>query len=147
MYLPFFDQILFRSLLVGLWSKTSIVAIIDPSICTAFSNIDVRKNYTCMRVELILLLSVLPGNQPGAAALENLGTQTGSSFTWQTDIAAGESSSRKLFPSSAHPLPGTSVGLTLRDSTGALAQSAAFLIQPGGRSHHSISQSSTYAST
>ncbi|EIN04875.1 hypothetical protein PUNSTDRAFT_107721 [Punctularia strigosozonata HHB-11173 SS5] len=57
-------------------------------------------------------LSVLPGGQPSAAALEDLGEQTGTSLTWTVDIAAG-----------------TSLGLTLRDSTGALAQSGQFTVQ------------------
>ncbi|KZP23822.1 hypothetical protein FIBSPDRAFT_1042667, partial [Athelia psychrophila] len=59
-------------------------------------------------------LSIQPGNQPSAAALESLGTQTGNSYTWSTDIAAG-----------------TSIGLSIRDSTGATAQSAAFTINAG----------------
>ncbi|KAF7986487.1 hypothetical protein HWV62_31291 [Athelia sp. TMB] len=57
---------------------------------------------------------ILPGNQPSAAALESLGTQTGTSYTWSTNLAAG-----------------TSIGLTLRDSTGATASSAPVTIQPG----------------
>jgi len=59
-------------------------------------------------------LSILPGNQPGAAALEDLGTQAGTSFTWKADIAAG-----------------TLIGLNLRDSSGQTAQSAAFSINTG----------------
>ncbi|KAJ3562673.1 hypothetical protein NP233_g9430 [Leucocoprinus birnbaumii] len=56
--------------------------------------------------------SVLPGAKPTGTPLENLGTFTGDSFTWNVDIAAS-----------------TSVGLTLKDSTGAIAQSAPFTIQ------------------
>ncbi|TDL16580.1 hypothetical protein BD410DRAFT_795231 [Rickenella mellea] len=59
-------------------------------------------------------LSVLPGGQPGAAALVNLGQVTGTSFTWNANLASG-----------------TNCGLTLRDSTGAVAQSGQFIIQPG----------------
>jgi hypothetical protein len=35
-------------------------------------------------------LSVLPGNQPTAAALLDFGTQTGTSLTWTVNITAGE---------------------------------------------------------
>jgi hypothetical protein len=59
-------------------------------------------------------LSVTPGATPDGTALEDLGQQNGTSFSWNTNIAAG-----------------TSVDLTLRDNTGAIAQSAPFTIQAG----------------
>lgn len=59
-------------------------------------------------------LSILPGGSPTAAALENLGQQNGTSVTWTCNIQAG-----------------VSLGLTLRDSTGATAQSAPFTVNPG----------------
>ncbi|TFK40370.1 hypothetical protein BDQ12DRAFT_772610 [Crucibulum laeve] len=59
-------------------------------------------------------LSILPGNQPGAAALVDLGRQDGNSVTWTVNVAAG-----------------TSLGLTIRDSSGATAQSAAFTPNAG----------------
>jgi len=59
-------------------------------------------------------LSVLPGSQPNAAALVDLGQQSGTSFTWTVNIAAG-----------------TSIGLNLRDSSGLVAQSAPFTINSG----------------
>lgn len=34
-------------------------------------------------------LSVLPGGQPSAAALEDFGQQSGTQLTWKVDIAAG----------------------------------------------------------
>jgi hypothetical protein len=34
--------------------------------------------------------SILPGGQPGAAAVENLGQQNGTSLTWPTDQPAGK---------------------------------------------------------
>ncbi|KAF9468076.1 hypothetical protein BDZ94DRAFT_1304813 [Collybia nuda] len=55
-----------------------------------------------------------PGNQPGAAALEDLGQQTGNQFTWLVNIAAG-----------------TSIGLSLRDNSGQTVQSAPFDINSG----------------
>ncbi|KAF9223399.1 hypothetical protein BS17DRAFT_706072 [Gyrodon lividus] len=65
--------------------------------------------------------SILPGGSPTAAALENLGQQNGSSVTWTCNIAAG-----------------VSLGLTLRDSTGAVAQSAPFTINPGCMSSRAL---------
>jgi hypothetical protein len=59
-------------------------------------------------------LSVLPGSSPTGAALEDLGTQNGTSFTWDVNIAAG-----------------TQIGLTLRDSTGLIAQTAPFSVNSG----------------
>ncbi|KAK7436039.1 hypothetical protein VKT23_019342 [Stygiomarasmius scandens] len=60
-------------------------------------------------------LSVDPGNQPGAAALEQLGEQSSTSFVWLVNIQAN-----------------TLVGFTVRDSTGATAQTAAVTIQDSG---------------
>ncbi|KIM62692.1 hypothetical protein SCLCIDRAFT_9019 [Scleroderma citrinum Foug A] len=59
-------------------------------------------------------LSILPGASPTGSALENLGQQNSTSVTWTCN-----------FPS------GSSLGLTLRDSTGAVAQSAPFTVNPG----------------
>ncbi|KAH7926305.1 hypothetical protein BV22DRAFT_1033021 [Leucogyrophana mollusca] len=59
-------------------------------------------------------LTVNPGGDPSSPALECLGEQTGTSYTWTVNIASG-----------------TSVGLELRDSTGDVAYSAPFTIQPG----------------
>lgn len=59
-------------------------------------------------------LYILPGNQPNAAPLEDLGVQSGTSCTWVVNLA-----------------PSTSIGLRLRDSKGAVAESAPFTIQPG----------------
>ncbi|KAF6754457.1 hypothetical protein DFP72DRAFT_848265 [Ephemerocybe angulata] len=60
-------------------------------------------------------LSILPGNQPSAAAIRDFGTVTGTSFTWNpVNLPAG-----------------TLIGINLRDSTGTLAQSAAFPVNPG----------------
>jgi len=59
-------------------------------------------------------LSVLPGGQPGAAVLEDLGTQTGTSFSWLCKFPAG-----------------TSLFLRLRDNLGVLSETAGFIVQPG----------------
>jgi hypothetical protein len=59
-------------------------------------------------------LSILPGNQPTAQALENFPTQTGTSLTWTVNIAVG-----------------TSIGFHIVDSTGASQDSAPFSILTG----------------
>jgi hypothetical protein len=59
-------------------------------------------------------LSVHDGNNPTGPAIEDLGSQDGTSFTWEVKLAAG-----------------TSVGLSLRDSTGLIVQSAVFSINSG----------------
>ncbi|KAF9474240.1 hypothetical protein BDN70DRAFT_899120 [Pholiota conissans] len=59
-------------------------------------------------------LSILPAGQPSAAALVDLGQQTGNSVTWLANLGVG-----------------TSAFLNLRDNTGAIAQSGNFIILSG----------------
>ncbi|CAE6475875.1 unnamed protein product, partial [Rhizoctonia solani] len=59
-----------------------------------------------------VFLSIIPGGQPGAAALQDFGSQSGSSLTWTVNLAAG-----------------TSITFQLRDSTGAVAYSSPVTIQ------------------
>jgi len=40
-------------------------------------------------VDVNLLLSILPAGQPSAAALVDLGTQTGNSVTWKANLPVG----------------------------------------------------------
>ncbi|KAG2074261.1 hypothetical protein BDR04DRAFT_1008721 [Suillus decipiens] len=61
-----------------------------------------------------VITSVLPGATPNGVALENLGQQNGTSVTWICNIASGQS-----------------IGLTLRDSSGSIAQTAPFTVNPG----------------
>jgi hypothetical protein len=65
--------------------------------------------------------SILPGNQPGAAALVDFGRQEGNSLTWTANLAAG-----------------TSIFLQVRDSNGAVGQSGTISIQSSSKhdSHH-----------
>ncbi|OCB84703.1 hypothetical protein A7U60_g8224 [Sanghuangporus baumii] len=58
-------------------------------------------------VEKALITSVQPGGEPSAAALVDFGEQSGNSLTWVVNIEAG-----------------TSIGLTIRDQTGTVANSA-----------------------
>ncbi|KAK2460346.1 hypothetical protein APHAL10511_007735 [Amanita phalloides] len=62
-------------------------------------------------------LVVLSGNDPTGQALEDLGQQNGTSLTWLVNQPAG-----------------TALGLTLRDSTGLVAQTASFTVNPGSDS-------------
>ncbi|KIJ14338.1 hypothetical protein PAXINDRAFT_12987 [Paxillus involutus ATCC 200175] len=79
--------------------------LVCETICVLLSAPDVYAAPLCI---------ILPGGSPTAAALENLGQQNGTSVTWTCNIQAG-----------------VSLGLTLRDSTGATAQSAPFTVNPG----------------
>jgi len=62
-------------------------------------------------------ISVLPGGQVSAAPLEIFPTQTGTSYTWNVDLAAG-----------------TSLTLQIRDATGSISYSAPFTVQPSSDS-------------
>jgi hypothetical protein len=59
-------------------------------------------------------LSVLPGASPNGAAIESFPATNSTSLTWTVNIASG-----------------TSIGLTLRDTNGDVAQTAPFSINPG----------------
>lgn len=58
--------------------------------------------------------SILPGANPSGQAIENLGMQNGTSYTWLCNLPSG-----------------SSIGLTLVDSTGVTGQTAAFTVNPG----------------
>lgn len=75
-------------------------------------------------------LSILPGNQPGASALITFPQTSATSVTWNVDIAAQ-----------------TSLGLDIRDSSGAIAQSAPFSVQAGPSSSCVGSSSITFGTT
>ncbi|GLB40427.1 putative secreted protein [Lyophyllum shimeji] len=62
----------------------------------------------------LLLFSIFDGNQPNGQALFDFGEVKGNSLTWKVNFQAGRS-----------------IGLTIRDSTGASAQSAPFSINGG----------------
>ena len=101
-------------------------------------SLEVRNSHgslQCRSHDFVLACSVLPGNQPSAAPLVDLGEQTGTSFSWTVNIAAGTMS----HGSASHSLlltlsAGTSIGFTLRDGTGAIAQTAPVTIQNSSQS-------------
>ncbi|KAM0751471.1 hypothetical protein T439DRAFT_347347 [Meredithblackwellia eburnea MCA 4105] len=74
-------------------------------------------------------LSVIPGGDPSGSILENLGTQTGTSYTWNVDLA-----------------PGTNITISLKDSTGTTVYTAAVVIQSGS-STSCVGSSSTSKAT
>jgi hypothetical protein len=59
-------------------------------------------------------LSALPGANPTGAAVVDFGEQSGTSLTWKVNVDQG-----------------TSLGFTLRDSSGTTAQTAPFTVNPG----------------
>ncbi|KAI6039905.1 hypothetical protein EDC04DRAFT_2867889 [Pisolithus marmoratus] len=73
---------------------------------------------------------ILPGSTPNGTPLENLGQQNSTSVTWVCNIQAG-----------------TSIGLTLRDSTGAVVQSAPFTVVAGCDTSHLVVAGPTAATT
>ncbi|WWC61818.1 uncharacterized protein I303_104403 [Kwoniella dejecticola CBS 10117] len=62
-------------------------------------------------------LAVIPGGQPSAAALQDLGEQQGNSLTWTVNVAAGQS-----------------ITLKVTDSTGVVNYNQAVTIQEGSSS-------------
>jgi hypothetical protein len=86
--------------------------------------------------------SILPGGQPNAAPLLDLGEQTGTSTTWIVNIGAGTPPFPfPFFSSKSHidrKTTGTSLGLTLRDTNGLVAQSAPFTVLAGSTSAFSF---------
>ncbi|KAF8968544.1 hypothetical protein BDZ97DRAFT_1915993 [Flammula alnicola] len=59
-----------------------------------------------------LMSTIVPGNDPTAPPIVDLGQQTGKSAIWNTDVAAG-----------------TLIDFEIKDSTGAVAQSAPVVVQ------------------
>ncbi|KAJ3507014.1 hypothetical protein NLJ89_g6537 [Agrocybe chaxingu] len=74
----------------------------------------VRRNADFVIGSTLTSPSLLPGNEPSANAILDFGTLTTTQLSWNVNITAG-----------------TSLGLTLRDSTGAISQSAPFTVQSG----------------
>lgn len=74
-------------------------------------------------------------NEPSAAPLENLGIHSGTSFTWNTDLAAGKSA--RTYPTilllkrltSSISYAGTAISFEVRDKADDIAQSAVVIIQ------------------
>ncbi|CAE6409750.1 unnamed protein product [Rhizoctonia solani] len=80
-----------------------------------------------------VFVSIIPGGQAGAAALQDFGQQSGTFLTWTANIAAG-----------------TSITFQLRDSTGAVAFSSPVTVQSSSDSSclgQSASTSGTAAPT
>ncbi|KZT20152.1 hypothetical protein NEOLEDRAFT_1101239 [Neolentinus lepideus HHB14362 ss-1] len=101
-------RIPFRSTLTLTSFVRSNVVVCEPILFTWSGGTGALKSFTHASI------SILPGGQPSAAALVNLGEQQGTSYTWTVTQPAG-----------------TSLGLTLRDSSGETVQSAPFTVLSG----------------
>ncbi|KAG1886977.1 hypothetical protein F4604DRAFT_1225027 [Suillus subluteus] len=105
------------------WSGgTAPYYLVSNTLVTWLSVIDPRR----ILFYFLLHRASYPGASPNGVALENLGEQNSTSVTWICNIASG-----------------TSLGLTLRDSTGLTAQSAPFTVNPGSSTSCTNTTSST----
>ncbi|KAG1805002.1 uncharacterized protein HD556DRAFT_1437159 [Suillus plorans] len=98
------------------WSGgTAPYFLVGDVLLTWLSGIDPQRILFCYLLHRgNNFVSILPGATPNGAAVENLGQQNSTSVTWVCNVQSG-----------------TSLGLTLRDSTGLTAQSAPFTVNPG----------------
>ncbi|KAG8738598.1 hypothetical protein FRC10_006669 [Ceratobasidium sp. 414] len=95
-----------------------VAAQADPSISTPAAVVQCQPaqiSFTASHTPVFI--SIIPGGQPSATPLEDLGQQSASPFTWIANIAEG-----------------TSITFQIRDSTGAVAYSAPVTIQNGSDS-------------
>ncbi|CAE6429678.1 unnamed protein product [Rhizoctonia solani] len=87
--------------------------VVDPSINTPASLVQCQPALiTWTATKTPVFVSIIPGGQPGAAALIDFGAQNSSSLTWNVDMAAG-----------------SSITFQVRDATGAVAYSAPVTVQ------------------
>ncbi|KAG8702899.1 hypothetical protein FRC09_004475 [Ceratobasidium sp. 395] len=90
-----------------------VAAQADPSINTPAQLVQCQPaQITWTATKTPVFISIIPGGQPGAAALKDFGQQTGNSLTWKVDMPAGQS-----------------ITMQVRDSAGAVAYSAPATIQ------------------
>ncbi|KAG8733327.1 hypothetical protein FRC10_000297 [Ceratobasidium sp. 414] len=90
-----------------------VAAQADPSISTPAAVVQclpAQISFTASHTPVFV--GIIPGGQPSATPLEDLGQQSASPFTWNANIPAG-----------------TSITFQIRDSTGAVAYSAPVTIQ------------------
>ncbi|KAG8686174.1 hypothetical protein FRC11_009390 [Ceratobasidium sp. 423] len=115
----------------------AVYAQADPSINTPAAVVQCQPaqiTFTATRTPVFI--SIIPGGQPSAAPLADLGQQSASPFTWTANIASG-----------------TSITFQIRDSSGAVAYSAPVTVQPSsdssclGASGSSAAGSSSAAAT
>ncbi|GAB1523021.1 hypothetical protein RhiTH_006150 [Rhizoctonia solani] len=119
-----------------LFQATSFLALLaavyaqaNPSINTPAAAVQCQPaQITWTATNTPVFISIIPGGQPSAAPLQDLGQQTTSPMTWLANIAAG-----------------TSITFQLRDSTGAVVYSAPITIQQSSDSSCLGQQPSTSA--
>ncbi|EUC57097.1 transmembrane protein, putative [Rhizoctonia solani AG-3 Rhs1AP] len=94
------------------------IAQADPSINTPAAVVQCQPaQISFTATSTPVFISILPGGQPSAAPLADLGQHNASPFTWTANIAQG-----------------TSITFQVRDSKGAVAYSAPVTIQPSSDS-------------
>ncbi|KAG0144529.1 hypothetical protein CROQUDRAFT_47134 [Cronartium quercuum f. sp. fusiforme G11] len=120
----FYSLVVLAAAVAGVASET--VMVNTPTSVVAC--LPVQINWTGGQAPYFL--SLIPGGQPSAAALEDLGQQTGTSYTWKADLPAG-----------------TALTVQIRDSNGQLNYSDQFTIQPGSTTCASGSGKSSGTST
>ncbi|CAE6477819.1 hypothetical protein ACGC1H_002690 [Rhizoctonia solani] len=106
------------------------IAQADPSINTPAAVVQCQPAqiaFTATRTPVFV--SIIPGGNPGAAPLVDLGQQNASPFTWTANVTQG-----------------TPITFQIRDSSGAVAYSAPIIIQPNSDSSCLGTQSSTSTS-
>ncbi|KAJ7598758.1 hypothetical protein C8J56DRAFT_1039636 [Mycena floridula] len=99
-------------------SFTTLFGIAALANTSALAQLTIHTPATVVQCQPVLLSwTGRQGNNPTGAPLEDLGVQTGHTFTWTVDIPAG-----------------TSVGFEIRDSTGVIENSAPVIVQPSSDS-------------
>ncbi|CAE6415214.1 unnamed protein product [Rhizoctonia solani] len=117
-----FQSASFLALLAAVYAQSSTINT-PPSVVQCQP---VQVSWTS--ANLPVFISIIPGGQAGAAALQDFGQQTGTSLTWTANIAAG-----------------TSITFQLRDSTGAVAFSSPVSVQ-GSSDSSCLGQSASVTS-
>ncbi|CCO29633.1 hypothetical protein BN14_03651 [Rhizoctonia solani AG-1 IB] len=117
-----FQSASFLALLAAVYAQSSTINT-PPSVVQCQP---VQVSWTSINTPVFI--SIIPGGQAGAAALQDFGQQTGTSLTWNANIAAG-----------------TSITFQLRDSTGAVAFSSPVSVQ-GSSDSSCLGQSASVTS-
>jgi hypothetical protein len=98
------DIFLRRALFPG-WCPCLVLLLVPDfrfsCMVTILRGANPRGSLQCGSHDFVLACSVLPGNQPSAAPLVDLGAQTGTSYSWTVNLAAGTLSCLIVVPFSS----------------------------------------------
>ncbi|WWC70246.1 uncharacterized protein I206_104196 [Kwoniella pini CBS 10737] len=110
-----------------MFTKTLLLTLVTLATSTLGADLTISTPASLIQCQPALLawnggtapyyLAVIPGGEPSAAALEDLGEQQGNSLTWTVNIASGQS-----------------ITLKVTDSTGTVNYNQAVTIQSGSSS-------------